>query len=161
MRGWLTRKTDLVAAVRCRLLIWRCQQSQGRWLGVQNPGAPVQQNGLWGPSNPGVLALPACFERMLGHPHELKQCHRRSGCQAPRHVENLTSLGQRRSVFFRVTRIGWRWAAIHMHLQPPFQQRQVPQLAAIDAGEMFWGFGCCQQLVDIIALVKATLETGL
>lgn len=31
--------------------------------------------------------------------------------------------------------------AIHMNLQPPFQQRQMPQLAALDAREVRLGIG--------------------
>ena len=46
-----------------------------------------------------------------------------------------------------------------MHLQPPFQQRQVPQLAALDAREV--RLRVSQQLVDIGALVKPATDAGI
>ena len=41
--------------------------------------------------------------------------------------------------------------AVHVHLKPLFQQRQMPQLAALDAGEV--RLRVDQQLVDVSALV--------
>lgn len=49
--------------------------------------------------------------------------------------------------------------AVHVALQPEFQQREVPQLAALDARQMLSGFG--QQPFDIAALVEAALAAGL
>ncbi len=45
--------------------------------------------------------------------------------------------------------------AVHMDLQPPLQQRQVPQFASLNAGEI--GFRRGQQFVHVAALEQAAL----